>query len=233
MTDLTEYRERNDPEPEPERQRSKDDGWRDARDDAPTETKPTERPDTPTDERREIPGREDFDAVGRRLAELAPRGEWEAEDSEGRERMARSIHEHVRAGYGLEPRDLTVSDDMGDDVHGAFTPESGDVAINRRLLENRDPEEAIRTLGHENRHALQDEVIRGKGESPSGSAVESDIWRSAEAEYNGGDFEGRGYAYNALETDARAAGDGVVIGYLHGELGRARESNDPTKGGWR
>lgn len=233
MTDVPEHRERQEHErDEAEPQRLENDGWHDARADASAEIERTKRLDTPPDQRSEIPGREDFDSVGRGLADKAPRTEWEAEDLEGRERMARSIHDHVRAGYGLGPRELSVSGDMDENVHGAFTPESGDVAINRRLLESGDPEEVIRTLGHENRHALQEEVIQGERESPSGSDIESGIWRNAGTEYDGGDFEGRGYAYNPLETDARAAGDGVVIGYLHGELGKRRES-DSTKGGWR
>lgn len=231
MTDLPEFRERDDTEPA--ERRHPDDGWHDARDSSHDEAKPAELRDTPADERREIPGREDFDSVGRDLPDVAPRADWEAEDQEGRERLARSIHDHVRAGYGLEPRDLVVSDGMPENVRGAFSPETGDVAINRTLLDNDDPEETIRTIGHENRHALQEEVMRGDRENPSGSDRETEIWQGAGADYDGGDFEGRGYAYNALETDARAAGDGVVIGYLHGELSKQqRRDHESRAGGW-
>jgi hypothetical protein len=107
--------------------------------------------------------------------------------------------------------------DLDGDEMGWFDPDTRIVAIARKLLHVHDIQDALATLVHENRHALQSAILEGEIQHPLGTHGEAEVavWRAAEDDYNPDDFV-EGYMYNPLETDARGAEAAVVIGYWKG-----------------
>lgn len=106
------------------------------------------------------------------------------------------------------------------ELFGTWHPEDQTVILNRALLDDDDPQAALGTLVHEIRHALQDAVINGRLEHPHELEAETEIWRRANEDYDPDDF--MAYLYNPLETDARGAEQGALIGFWKGSYALAR-----------
>jgi hypothetical protein len=124
--------------------------------------------------------------------------------------MARAAHAYIRKAYGLDPRPLRL-EDLPDYQLGEFDPRTKDVTVNARLLEEDDPTALLATLGHENRHAVQQERVDGRQPVPYGDQVgsrEVEIWDQAGQKYGTGVYVD--YHYNELEVDAREAATSLV-----------------------
>jgi hypothetical protein len=203
---------------------------------SPAELKAQTASDAPSDDdvqrepegRHDIPGTERFEETGAKVAERLSSERWEQADLADRESIAHETHDVIREEYGLPPGELQVTD-LEDGVDGEYDPAKRSVSIDRSTLEGDRPDRMLDTIAHENRHDVQQRIMDGDMEHPHGGfgARETELWGKGADDYgNSGLFAD--YAYNPLETDARAAGSGVVNGWLRVELDRARGEGDPS-----
>lgn len=171
--------------------------------------------------------------VGRTLREWFDPGAWRRSDVSTRALMARAVHRWVRVVYGLPPRTLTFADDWEDEVWGDFQPETKDVRIHPMLLLRDDPATLLNTLAHENRHAVQYELVeelehhqragQEAGLRPEVDWNEVSWWRDATRRYLPYRTDHwKPYFYNPLEVDAREA-DAHLIDKGFWSADRARQ----------
>lgn len=182
--------------------------------------------DSTPETRGELPGADRFEGVGNRVAETVTADRWSEADRTGREAIAHEVNDLVRDEYGLPPQEARIeslADDLGPGTLGAYDPQDRSVRIDESLLEHDRPDELISTIAHENRHDVQQRIMDGDMQHPHGDfgRRETEIWSGAARDYGSSGLFAD-YAYNALETDARAAGSGVANGWLGAELDRAR-----------
>jgi hypothetical protein len=161
----------------------------------------------------DLAGWEEFTNVGSRLAWVAAPLRWMLASRAERRWVVHSMHAEVRESWGLPASALSV-ESLEPDVMGYFDPDTDHLAIASHLLERDDIESVIGTIVHENRHALQSAILDGEIIHPLGplGVEEVEVWRAAEEDYDQDDFVS-GYMYNPLETDARSAEAGALIGY--------------------
>lgn len=162
----------------------------------------------------EIAGGEDFEELGGRLAGVASPEAWSGSDHAARRRLAHRLHRATRSHWGLPHIDLAIADFGDPAVWGAFDPESGEVTLNESLLDG-EIDDVVGTIVHENRHALQADVIDGVVEHPLTpdpiADEEKSLWEQASEDYDPDDL--LEYMYSPLETDARASESGALVGY--------------------
>lgn len=158
------------------------------------------------------PGDAVSEAAG--IEDVAPHERWREATPSERLEMARTMHNQIRENYGLAPQALAFDSDLGQADYGYWTPESG-VIINEQMvmqdeMVGQDGYEAtVRTLAHENRHALQHEVMyAGRDVGPATDALR-ERWRTADAEYGQPPWTYERYRANALEADTHACEDRV------------------------
>jgi hypothetical protein len=147
--------------------------------------------------------------------------DWQRTDLSRRELLARSLHRWIREEYGLVPRPLVFANEWGQEVWGDFQPETKDVRVSPRVLLQDDPTALLDTLAHENRHAVQYDLVeelerhrdRGREEHLRSEVdwVEVSWWRDATRSYLPYRTDHwKPYFYNPLEVDAREAGSNLV-----------------------
>lgn len=153
--------------------------------------------------------------VGRELHDRMPLDRWQAADVHERAELAQEAHDLSRECYGLTPRPLEISSELEEYELGLFTPRTGEVMVNARLLSESTPDELLNTIAHENQHAAQEDVLQDRVPHPLGDRGKSEVeaWREGTRTYDPADIRGQGYAYNPLEVDANNAGAQVVDGY--------------------
>ena len=172
--------------------------------------------------------------VGRTLRVWFDPQAWRRSDVSTRALMARAVHRWVRVVYGLSPRTLIFADDWEDEVWGDFQPETKDVRIHPMLLLRDDPATLLNTLAHENRHAVQYELVeelehhqRAGQEArlrPEVDWIEVSWWRDATRRYLPYRTDHwKPYFYNPLEVDAREA-DAHLIDKGFWSADRARQA---------
>ena len=98
-------------------------------------------------------------------------------------------------------------------MFGEYDPLTDIITVAEELLLNDDPSDVVATIAHETRHAFQTAVLEGLLPYPHGDeeAGEVAIWQEADKNYDSEDLIA--YMYSPLETDARAAQTGVLVGY--------------------
>lgn len=154
--------------------------------------------------------------AGRRLRGWFGPLEWRSADGASRADTARAVHDWIRAAYGLEEHALVFVDRWADEVWGEFETETKDVLLSPKLLLREDPTPLLSALAHENRHAVQYELVeeleRREGERRSGSGrpevdwLEVGWWRDATRRYMPYRTDHwKPYFYSPLEVDAREA----------------------------
>ena len=161
----------------------------------------------------DLAGWEEFADLGARLAWVVDPLRWSLASRAERLWLVHKLHAEVRESWGLPAESLRV-ESLGAHELGYFDPGTGRVGIAGHLLERNDVEAVIGTVVHENRHALQSAILEGEILHPSGplGADEVEVWRAAERAYDPAAFV-TGYMYSPLETDARSAEAGALIGY--------------------
>jgi hypothetical protein len=161
----------------------------------------------------DVAGWEEFADLGSRLSWVVDPLQWTLASKAERTWLVHRLHEEVRESWGLPIQPLALKR-LDRDLLGYFDPDTGVVVLDTSLLEGTDVQAVIGTVVHENRHALQAAVLDGDVLHPLGPMGDDEvaIWRRAEVEYDPDDFVA-GYMYNPLETDARAAEAGALIGY--------------------
>lgn len=159
--------------------------------------------------------------VGEALRQWFAPAEWRAADLTRREELARGLHRWIRDEYGLPPRELVFANEWEKEVWGDFQPETKDVRVSPRVLLQDDPTTLLDTLAHENRHAVQYELVeqldRGR-DAGRESSLRADVdwvevawWRDATRSYLPYRTDHwKPYFYNPLEVDAREAGTNLV-----------------------
>jgi hypothetical protein len=153
----------------------------------------------------------DLSLIGRSLRQRLDADVWRRATPAQREDMARDANAFVRKGYGLQPGALYVASDWPAYLLGNFDPRTKAVTVSARLLKHDDPTLLLRTLAHENRHAVQQERMDGRQAVPYSDQVgetEVDVWREASDNYTQNVYVD--YHYNALEVDAREAATSLV-----------------------
>jgi hypothetical protein len=158
--------------------------------------------------------------IGESLRRWFAPAEWRAADLARREELARGLHRWIRDEYGLPDRDLVFANEWEKEVWGDFQPETKDVRISPRVLLQDDPTTLLDTLAHENRHAVQYELVEQLEHDGGGPAaalradvdwVEVTWWREATHSYLPYRTDHwKPYFYNPLEVDAREAGTNLV-----------------------
>jgi len=151
--------------------------------------------------------------LGKDLGEIADPGDWAKADIDTRREMLDTANDRIREEYRLPERDVSYRSDMGPDVCGEYNPRTGDISINSSLLEADHPEEAIKTLAHENFHDYQQQAIDGHLADPYAQSRVND-WIEGDANYDSNDFTA--YMNNPLEADAYAVEEEVYRGYKGG-----------------
>lgn len=180
----------------------------------------------------ELPGLESFDQLGLCLLDVVAPTHWENADADGRQQLAIQLHDQVRAIWRLPASPLETVDSLGKGVRGSFNRTTGGVRVARWLFDG-DAGQTLATLVHENRHNLQRDVMRGDIPHPAGiqGKAETERWREGMRLYRRYRGDTTGYAYNPVETDARAAASGVLVAYWRGayqrsELRRGGDAGD-------
>lgn len=141
--------------------------------------------------------------IGRELTRVVTPAGWLEADPRGRALLLARAHDHVRAQFGMSSGRISVAFDWPQARAGVYLRKDDRVVVNARLLERSDPSEALRTVVHEARHAVQCARLAGKVPLPYPSPAtkeELEIWR--ESQYNYGTDSPALYAYNPLEVDA-------------------------------
>ncbi|HXL16392.1 MAG TPA: hypothetical protein VN961_02600, partial [Streptosporangiaceae bacterium] len=159
--------------------------------------------------------KEDLGELGKDLNEIVDPVDWANADIDGRKEMLDAANDRIREEYGLPQRDLSYRSDMQPNEYGGYDPNTGDIELNTRLvLENPDPEEAIKTLAHENFHDYQQQALDGAPGDPYAHSRLND-WIEGDANYDPNDWESYSESYwnNPLEIDARAVEREVYMGY--------------------
>ncbi len=162
--------------------------------------------------RFDIAGSENFEELGADVVAIASPLDWETADADKRRAIAQRVHAFVRMQNDLDVTDIEIEPlSMG--TLGEYEPTTDITRMSELLVYDDDASAAIATIAHENRHAFQSAVMQGIVEYPHGSEAEGevDLWLEADEEYDPDDLVA--YMYSPLETDARAAEAGVVIGY--------------------
>jgi hypothetical protein len=157
--------------------------------------------------------KEDLQGIGKSLAETADPGDWAKADIDTRREMLDTANHRIREEYGLPQRDVSYRSDMDPDVYGEYDPRTGDISVNSSLLEADHPEEAIKTLAHENFHHYQQQAIDGHPADPYAQSRAND-WIEGDTNYDSNDF--MAYMNNPLEADAYAVEEEVYRGYKGG-----------------
>ncbi|HEX4211903.1 MAG TPA: hypothetical protein VIA06_01090 [Candidatus Dormibacteraeota bacterium] len=135
--------------------------------------------------------------------------------------MARAVHDWTRAAYGLPEHALVFVDRWADEVWGEFETETKDVLLSPKLLLREDPTPLLSALAHENRHAVQYELVeeleRREGDRrpatgrPEVDWLEVGWWRDATRRYMPYRTDHwKPYFYSPLEVDAREAVTSLV-----------------------
>jgi hypothetical protein len=147
-------------------------------------------------------------------------GMWGRAGVATRALIARTLHLWIREEYGLPSRPLLFANEWAQDVWGDFYPETKHVRLSPRVLLRDDPTPLLDTLAHENRHAVQYELVeelerhREQPEPPlrvEVDWVEVAWWRDATQRYRPyRTDQWKPYFYNPLEVDAREAGSNLV-----------------------
>jgi hypothetical protein len=146
---------------------------------------------------------------------------WGRADVATRALIARTLHLWIREEYGLPGRPLVFANDWAEDVWGDFQPETRHVRLTPRVLLQDDPTALLDTLAHENRHAVQYQLVEEleshrqldrEGQlRPEVDWVEVAWWRDATRRYRPYRSDHwKPYFYNPLEVDAREAGANLV-----------------------
>jgi hypothetical protein len=157
--------------------------------------------------------KEDLQGLGKDLGEIAGPDDWAKADIDTRREMLDSANDRIREEYGLPQRDVSYRSDMDPDVYGEYDPRTGDIGVNSSLLEADHPEEAIKTLAHENFHDYQQQAIDGHPADPYAQSRVGD-WIEGDANYDSNDFTA--YMNNPLEADAYAVEEEVYRRYKEG-----------------
>jgi hypothetical protein len=164
---------------------------------------------------------------------------WRRADVATRALIARTIHLWIREEYCLPARPLVFANDWAQDVWGDFQPETKHVRMSPRVLLRDDPTTLLDTLAHENRHAVQYELVEELelhgGVSPNAALrpevdwVEVSWWRDATRRYRPYRIDHwKPYFYNPLEVDAREAGSNLVDkGFWLADRVRRAAPDDP------
>ena len=171
----------------------------------------------------ELPGLESFGEIGVGLFAIVSPEAWANAALAEREEHARALHTGIRGYWGLASNQLEIADTLGTGVRGRFNSGTHRLQIARWLLGS-DIGNALKTVAHENRHDLQAEVLAQRIPHPAAARGQGDVarWQEGVDAYrrDRGDFAR--YSYNPLETDARAAACGVLVGYWRAAYERAR-----------
>jgi hypothetical protein len=157
---------------------------------------------------------EQLEEVGRRLVDVLDPEAWAKADLAERMVLAQRAHAFIREAYGLERSPLLYDLNLPPQVAGRFDPSTGQVSINASLLEEDHPGELLDTIAHENRHAVQVDLMQeihqawDQGiEEPDRAGVDWSVvagWTDAWTRYDANDAAT--YHENELEVDARRAG---------------------------
>lgn len=102
------------------------------------------------------------------------------------------------SGYS---HNLRFSDDFASNECGAFDVETKEIVLNSNLLVNSNPEEAMKTIMHETRHAYQDFAIN----YPDKVYIDDDIikaWKDNSKHYVSPELDYEAYCNQPLEKDA-------------------------------
>lgn len=164
----------------------------------------------------DIDGVREFEDVGEILAESCSPSDWLNMDEQSRESAIRRMARQVQMTFGLRVQPIVVMD-LPAGEYGKYDPDTDTVTVAADLVINDEPSEAVGTVTHEVRHALQAAVLNDERRHPQAgraSAVdEAALWREADATYDVDVLDVVTYTYSPLETDARAAGGGALVGY--------------------
>ena len=166
----------------------------------------------PAGESSDLPSsmQEDLNQLGEDLRSDVDPDAWAKADQDDRAAMLADANDKIRDTYGLQPSGVNYSSDLPEGVTGQYDPGTGDITLNSSLLEDQSPDEAIKTLSHENFHDYQQEAIDGNGADPYAES-RVDAWTAGQAGYDAEDFTA--YMANPLEADAFAAERAVFEGY--------------------
>jgi hypothetical protein len=170
--------------------------------------------------------KEDLRGLGNDLGEIVDPDKWAA-DPDGRKDMLNAANDRIREEYGLPQQDASYrSVEEDPDLAGSagyFDPNNGEVVLNSNLLDLPDPQEALKTLAHENFHDYQDRAVDGNSNDPFAQSREQE-WREGgdnypdPDDYDDYDDYVSDYQNNPLERDAVAVENEVYAGYKETKL---------------
>ena len=152
----------------------------------------------------------DLNQLGQDLRNDVDPDAWANADQGDRAAMLANANNTIRESYGLPAGEISYSSDLPEGTTGQYDPNTGDITLNSSLLNDSSPDEAIKTLSHENFHDYQQQAIDGNATDPYAKA-RTDAWSAGQAGYDSEDFTA--YMANPLEADAFAAERAVFDGY--------------------
>ena len=152
----------------------------------------------------------DLQQLGRELRNDVDPDAWADANPDDRATMLADANDRIRETYGLPPGEVSYSAELPEGVTGQYSPDTGDITLSSSLLDDPNPDEAIKTLSHENFHDYQQQAIDGNATDPYAES-RVDAWSDGQAGYDPEDITA--YMANPLESDAFAAEQAVHDGY--------------------
>jgi hypothetical protein len=146
--------------------------------------------------------------IGTDLRDLLSSGEWALLDSDARRLALDEARKLMHERQGLV-RDTRIEWDE-DDPRAGYDEKSGVIHLPTRHLEAGSPEEALRDLAEEMRHAWEFDVIAGRLEHPLGEHGRRGL-AVAYADYDADNLVS--YTSNVLEGDAQDFAVDVMCAY--------------------
>jgi hypothetical protein len=153
---------------------------------------------------------DDLGKLGQDLRTDVDLNAWTDASRDDRMAVLADANNRIRETYGLSAKEVNYSSQLPEGVTGQFEPATGEVTLSSSLLDESSPDEAVKTLAHENFHDYQQQAIDGTVTDPYAES-RGDAWSSGQDNYDSEDFTA--YMANPLEADAFAAEKAVFSGY--------------------
>lgn len=144
---------------------------------------------------------------------------WHTLRVEQRMQVMRDAHNQIATEYGFKPREIKLfPPTVSENLRGSCTTDG--ININPRLVGGDNPQDALRTLAHESRHAYQYHVINQQIESlPKDRRELAKEWSENFANYRRPEISGfKAYFNQPVEADARKFANEVIYRTYGGKL---------------
>jgi hypothetical protein len=141
---------------------------------------------------------------------------WSKLKMEKRVEVLRKVHKDIARAYGFTPCQIEVYS-LRPKLHGVFNEHMNRIILNRDLLVNDHPMQALNTLAHESRHAYQYHAIQQYTWTiPAHRRAGVKLWKANWQNYQVASEGYEDYYKQPIEVDARAFAAEVISNMYRG-----------------